>query len=57
MLLYNYTNNESKLIGKSQSGLVFGGVTSVAISEVTQTVLAASESGEIMSFDLNSVME
>ena len=57
MLLYNYTNNESKLIGKSQSGLVFGGVTSVAISEVTQTVLAASESGEIISFDLNSVME
>lgn len=58
VLLYNYNgSNQSNLIGKTQSGLVYGGVTSLAISEVTQTVLVASESGEIMSFDLKSVTE
>lgn len=47
----------SKVVCRTQAGLVFGQVASCSLSENGQVMLAASNSGELMSFDLRDCVK
>jgi tricorn protease-like protein len=53
-LLYRFKDN-ADLIFTTKSGISFGAITSVAISqEKGETIITANETGEIMQYDLKS---
>lgn len=52
VLIYRLDSNEAKLLLKTKSGLIYGSVTALSIQDNGQNFIAASQTGEILSFQL-----
>ena len=52
VLIYRLDSNEAKLLLKTKSGVLFGSVTALSIQDNGQNFIAASTTGEILSFPL-----
>jgi len=52
VLVYKVDNMDNKIISKTKSGMVYGSVASLSITDNGFTMIVSSESGEIMSYDL-----
>lgn len=50
-------DNLHKVIGRTQAGVVFGQVSSLNLSENGQVMVMASDSGELMSYDLRDTIK
>ena len=50
VLIYRLDSNEAKLLLKTKSGLIYGSVTALSIQDNGQNFIAASQTGEILSF-------
>ena len=51
-VVYKVDNMDAKIIAKTKSGMVFGAVTSLCVTDNGFTMIVSSESGEVMSYDL-----
>ena len=52
VLIYRLDSNEAKLLLRTKSGVLYGGVTSLAIQDNGQNFIVGSSTGEILSFQL-----
>ena len=52
VLIYRLDSNEAKLLLKTKSGLIYGSVTALSIQDNGQNFIAASQTGEVLSFQL-----
>ena len=50
VLVYKLDSQESKMILKTRSGVLYGSVTALAVQESAQNFIAASSTGEVASF-------
>ncbi len=58
MLVYKVDNSaESKIICKTKSGMAFGQIASLCITDNGFTMIVSTESGEIMSYDLKEAIK
>lgn len=55
--VYKVDNNDSKAICKTKSGMVYGAVSSLCITDNGFTMIVSSESGEVMSYDLKEAIK
>ena len=54
--LYKDDSSESQLIAKTESGIAYGAITAVSIRADGQSLLCATESGEVISFALGETL-
>ena len=56
-MVYRVDSQETKLLSKTKGGLIFGAVSSLTIMDNGTNMIVASESGELLSFDLISTIK
>lgn len=54
--LYKDDSNEPQLIAKTESGVAYGAITVVSIRQDGQSLLCATESGEVISYSLGDTL-
>ena len=52
VLIYRLDLNEAKLLLRTKSGVLYGGVTALSVQDNGNNLIVASETGEVLSFQL-----
>ena len=52
VLIYRLDLNEAKLLLRTKSGVLYGGVTALSVQDNGNNLVVASETGEVLSFQL-----
>jgi hypothetical protein len=56
-IVYKVDNMDAKIIAKTKSGMAFGAVSSLCLTDNGFTMVVSTESGELMSFDLKEAIK
>ena len=51
-IVYKVDNSDAKIISKTKSGMAYGAVSSLCLTDNGFTMVVSTESGEVMSYDL-----
>lgn len=51
-VVYKVDNSDAKIISKTKSGMAYGAVSSLCLTDNGFTMVVSTESGEVMSYDL-----